>query len=73
MLQESEDLRPNALKKEYMAPAKGTSALDTEAWAAKPWAEKSIPVPNPGMREMNIQDGMLSDCLNLVSVKSAIA
>ncbi len=40
-----------------MAPAKGTSAGRAEAWTAKPWAEKRIPVPMPTMRERKIHDG----------------
>jgi hypothetical protein len=46
-----------------MAPAKGTSAFDTEAWAANPCAEKSIPVPVPATRDRKTQETTVIDCL----------
>lgn len=46
-----------------MAPAKGRSALETDAWAANPWAEKSIPVPVPATRERNTQETTVIDSL----------
>jgi len=54
---------PKARKKEYIAPAKGTFALETEAWQANPWAEKSMPVPKPETRQRKIQEGVLVDSL----------
>lgn len=57
---------PKARKKLYIAPAKGRSALDAEAWAAKPCALKSMPRPMPATRERKIQEGILVDWLRQI-------
>ena len=57
---------PKARKKLYIAPAKGMSALEAEAWAAKPCVLKSMPRPMPATRERKIQEGILVDWLRQI-------
>jgi hypothetical protein len=50
---------PKERKKEYIAPAKGRSALDAEAWTAKDCAEDRTPPPIPTMRVSKIHWGVV--------------